>query len=231
MEEYAAVAPAKRSPMLFVLDSLGNLSTIKEISDMVDGKDVRDMTKAQLVKGTFRALTLRMNMVEVPLIVINHVYNVIGSYVPMKDMGGGSGLKYAASITLFLSKSKAKDKDNNITGAVITVRVKKSRLTREEKEIDTLLDHNTGLDRYYGLLQIAADGGLIEQIGAKCKASDGSIGAKFKFADGTEEVETIIYKNPTKYFTKTFLDQIDQVAKTVFEYGKTQESEEEDDVE
>ena len=41
---------------MFVLDSLGMLSTNKEINDALDDKQVRDMTKSQLIKGAFRML-------------------------------------------------------------------------------------------------------------------------------------------------------------------------------
>ena len=99
----------ERKPCLFVLDSLGMLSTEKEIRDALDDKQVRDMTKSQLVKGAFRMLTLKLGQANIPLIVTNHTYDVIGSYVPTKEMGGGSGLKYAASTIIYLSKNKEKD--------------------------------------------------------------------------------------------------------------------------
>ena len=78
-------------PCMFVLDSLGMLSTEKEIRDALDDKQVRDMTKSQLVKGAFRMLTLKLGQANIPMIVTNHTYDVIGSYVPTKEMGGGSG--------------------------------------------------------------------------------------------------------------------------------------------
>jgi RecA/RadA recombinase len=93
-------------PMLFVLDSMGNLSTDKEVQDMADGKDTRDMTRAQLIRGAFRVLTLKLGKAKVPLIVTNHVYDVVGSYVPMKKMGGGSGLDYAASTIIFFQEEE-----------------------------------------------------------------------------------------------------------------------------
>ena len=95
-----------RKPCMFVLDSLGMLSTEKEINDALNDKQVRDMTKSQLVKGAFRMLTLKLGQADIPLIVTNHTYDVIGAYVPTKEMGGGSGLKYAASTIIYLSKKK-----------------------------------------------------------------------------------------------------------------------------
>ena len=79
----------ERKPCMFVLDSLGMLSTDKEITDVLNDKQVRDMTKSQLVKGAFRMLTLKLGQAKIPMIVTNHVYSVIGQYVPMQEMGGG----------------------------------------------------------------------------------------------------------------------------------------------
>ena len=98
-----------RKPCMFVLDSLGMLSTEKEINDALEDKQVRDMTKSQLVKGAFRMLTLKLGQANIPMIVTNHTYDVIGAYVPTKEMGGGSGLKYASSTIIYLTKKKDKD--------------------------------------------------------------------------------------------------------------------------
>ena len=103
---YLKTPAEDRKPCMFVLDSLGMLSTEKEIKDALDDKQVRDMTKSQLVKGAFRMLTLKLGQANIPLLVTNHTYDVIGSYVPTKEMGGGSGLKYAASTIIYLSKKK-----------------------------------------------------------------------------------------------------------------------------
>ena len=61
-------------PMLMVLDSLGMLSTSKEMEDSEAGKETRDMTRAQVVKSIFRVLTLKLGKANVPLIVTNHTY-------------------------------------------------------------------------------------------------------------------------------------------------------------
>ena len=98
----------ERAPCMFVLDSLGMLSTEKEINDALNDKQVRDMTKSQLVKGAFRMITLKLGQANIPMIVTNHTYDVIGAYVPTKEMGGGSGLKYAASTIIHLSKKERK---------------------------------------------------------------------------------------------------------------------------
>ena len=199
-----------RPPMLFVLDSLGNLSTDKEMADIADGKDTRDMTRAQLVRGAFRVLTLKLGKAKVPLIVTNHVYDVVGSYVPTKKMGGGSGLEYAASGILFLSKKKDKDKDNQVTGAIITVNLKKSRFTIENKKVETLLDYTDGLDPYYGLVDLAEKFGIFKKVSTR-----------YELPNGAKVFESVILKEPEKYFTKDILDLIDEKCKDEFLYGKS----------
>lgn len=89
IDKYKEQPKEERKPLMFVLDSLGMLSTNKEVQDATDDKNVRDMTKAQLIKSVFRILTLKLGKANIPMLVTNHTYDVIGSYVPTKEMGGG----------------------------------------------------------------------------------------------------------------------------------------------
>ena len=95
-------------PLLLCLDSLGMLSTAKEVGDVSEGADKVDMTKARIVKGAFRVLTLKLAKAGIPLLVTNHTYKQVGTMFPQDVMGGGSGLQYAASNIVFLSKRKEK---------------------------------------------------------------------------------------------------------------------------
>lgn len=74
LTKYLEQPKAERKPILIVLDSLGMLSTEKELADIGDGKDTRDMTRAQLVKAAFRVVTLKLGIAGVPLIMTNHTY-------------------------------------------------------------------------------------------------------------------------------------------------------------
>jgi RecA/RadA recombinase len=200
----------EKLPMIFVLDSLGNLSTDKEVEDIADGKDARDMTRAQLIRGAFRVLTLKLGKARVALIVTNHVYDVTGAYVPTKKMSGGGGLEYAASTIIFLSKKKDKqlDDDDGRTGAVVTAHSKKARLTIEDKKVETWLNYAEGLDPYYGLLDLGEKFGIIKKISTR-----------FEFPNGDKAFESQIKKNPEKYFTQEILDLIDRGCKKEFLYG------------
>ena len=197
-----------RRPCMFVLDSLGMLSTEKEITDALNDKQVRDMTKSQLVKGAFRMLTLKLGQANIPMIVTNHTYDVIGAYVPTKEMGGGSGLKYAASTIIYLSKKKEKD-GTEIVGNIIKAKTAKSRLSKENKDVSVRLYYDDrGLDRYFGLLELGELGGLWKNVAGRYEMNGKKVYAKE------------IYKNPDKYFTEEVLQQLDDVAKKEFSYGE-----------
>ncbi len=197
----------ERKPCMFVLDSLGMLSTEKEINDALADKQVRDMTKSQLVKGAFRMLTLKLGQANIPLIVTNHTYDVIGSYVPTKEMGGGSGLKYASSTIIYLSKKKEKDQ-KEVVGNIIKAKTAKSRLSKENKEVQIRLYYDKrGLDRYYGLLELGELGGMWKNVAGRYEINGKKIYGKE------------ILKNPTEYFTDDIMEQLDNIAKEHFSYG------------
>ena len=198
----------ERKPCLFVLDSLGMLSTEKEIRDALDDKQVRDMTKSQLVKGAFRMLTMKLGQANIPLIVTNHTYDVIGSYVPTKEMGGGSGLKYAASTIIYLSKKKEKD-GKEVIGNIIKAKTHKSRLSKENKQVEIrLFFDERGLDRYYGLLELGELGGLWKNVAGRYEMNGKKIYAKQ------------ILANPEEYFTDDVMQALDEIAQKEFSYGQ-----------
>jgi len=197
----------ERKPCMFVLDSLGMLSTEKEITDALNDKQVRDMTKSQLVKGAFRMLTLKLGQANIPMIVTNHTYDVIGAYVPTKEMGGGSGLKYAASTIIYLSKKKEKD-GTEVIGNIIKAKTAKSRLSKENQNVEVRLFYDErGLDRYYGLLELGETAGMWKNVAGRYEINGKKIYAKE------------ILKNPDQYFTEEVMQQLDAAAKQQFSYG------------
>ena len=194
-------------PMMMVLDSLGMLSTSKEMEDSEAGKETRDMTRAQVVKSIFRVLTLKLGKANVPLIVTNHTYDVVGAYVPTKEMGGGSGLKYAASNIIYLSKSKEKD-GKEVIGNIIKAKLMKSRSAKENSEARVRLYYDErGLDRYYGLVELGEKYGVFERKGNRVVIGADSV------------YPSVVYKDPTKYFTPEVLQALEECAAKEFSYG------------
>mgnify|MGYP006248666415 FL=1 len=210
LDKYLETPEGERPPMMFCLDSLGMLSTTKEIQDTADGKETKDMTRAQITKGAFRVLTLKLGRAGVPMIVTNHTYDVIGSMFPQKEMGGGSGLKYAASSIIYLSKRKEKE-GTEIIGNIIHCKNAKSRLTVENRMVDVRLTYDSGLDRYYGLLDMALASGVFQKSSTRVL-----------LPNGKTEFGKTINNNPEKYFTPDVMERLEAVANNYFKYGSNE---------
>lgn len=334
IETYKAQKESDRQPMMMVLDSMGQLSSTKEIEDTAEGKETKDMTKSGILKATFRVLNLKLARIGVPLIVTNHVYDVIGAWIPTKEMGGGcltggtqiitkrgltniedikiddavmtkegvwrtvldthhftqkevisiefedgtrvnctpehkflvdgkwteakfltenisveqvrmkelkiktitkcdkqdvydisvdqyenyilsngvithnSGLKYTASTIVYLSKKKDKD-GTEVIGNIIKAKLQKSRFTKENAFVEIKLTYSKGLDRYYGLLNIAEKYNIIKKVSTR-----------YEMPDGSKVFGKALNDNPEKYFTQDVLEKIDAVCKLEFLYGQ-----------
>lgn len=208
VDEYLKMPPDEREqkPLLLVLDSLGMLSTSKEMADTAEGKDVADMTRARVIKSVFRVLTLKLGKAGVPLLLTNHVYNSMSAYAP-KVAGGGTGIQYAASTIVFLSKRKEKDGDE-VVGNVLHAKINKGRQTKENSQVDLLLRYDSGLNRYYGLLELAEKHGIFKKVSTR-----------YEMADGTKVFEKQINEEPEKYFTIDILELIDKAAAKEFKYA------------
>ena len=207
LDMYLEKDESDRQPMFLCLDSLGMLSTTKEVEDTAEGKETRDMTRAQVLKAAFRVLTLKLGRAKVPMVVTNHTYDVVGSMFPTKEMGGGTGLKYAASSIVYLSKRKEKD-GSEIVGNIIHCKNHKSRLTRENKIVDVRLTYDKGLDRYYGLLELAEKYEVFKKSGPR-----------FELPDGSKQYAKTILNDPDKFFTEDIMHKLDLAAETEFKYG------------
>lgn len=195
-----------KPPLMIVLDSLGMLSTSKEMEDSTEGKDTRDMTKAQVIKACFRVLTLRAAKAKVPVLITNHTYDGMGMFAT-KEISGGSGIKFAASTIAMLSKKKEKD-GTDVIGNIIHVKMYKSRLSKENAMVDVKLTYKEGLDKYYGLLDLAEKYNIIKKVSTR-----------YELPDGTKVFGKEINTNPEKYFTEEVMEKLEEAAKKEFSYG------------
>ena len=207
LDDYLTQDESDRKPMFLCLDSLGMLSTTKEVEDTAEGKETRDMTRAQVLKAAFRVLTLKLGRAKIPMVVTNHTYDVVGSMFPQKEMGGGSGLKYAASSIVYLSKKKEKD-GTEVSGNIVHCKNHKSRLTKENKMVDVRLTYDKGLDRHYGLLDLALKYEVFK-----------SVSTRIELPDGSKTFGKTINNNPEKFFTDEIMKQLDEAARKEFSYG------------
>ena len=198
--------------MLF-LDSLGNLSTMKEMGDVASGSDKRDMTRAPMIRGTFRTLALMLSKHNIPLIITNHTYDAIGSMFPKKEISGGGGIKYAASTIVTLGKRKHKD-GTDVIGNIIKAKLVKGRMTKEESVVEMMLDYDKGLDKYYGLVPIAEKYGIFKKVSTRYETP---VGKAF---------EKTIVNDPEKYFTEDVMKQLEKAVFKEFNYGSKAEQQE-----
>lgn len=208
IDSYEKTAEKDRTPLFFMLDSLGMLSTSKELADSIEGKETKDMTRPSLVRSAFRVITLRLGRARIPFVITNHVYANVTAMYGGNEVSGGGGFKYAASTILTMTKAQDKLADGEIQGSIVTVTAHKSRLSREKLKIKTRILYTGGLDRYYGLLPIAEAAGVVKKVSNK-----------FEFPDGTKAFESVINKNPEKYWTPELLDQVNTYVKSRFSYG------------
>jgi hypothetical protein len=122
-------------------------------------------------------------------------------------MGGGSGLKYAASTIISLGKKKEKD-GTEVVGNIIKAKSLKSRLSKENKEVEVRLYYDErGLDRYYGLLELGELGGLWKNVAGRYEI------------DGKKIYAKQILSEPEKYFTDDVMQKLDEIARNEFSYG------------
>ena len=198
-----------RKPLLVILDSLGMLASQKELQDAMDDKQVRDMTKSQTIKSVFRIITSKLGKLKIPMIVTNHTYKTMNPYGDPTDMGGGSGLKYAASTIMTLTKSKEKDSSKEVIGNIIKVKTYKSRLTKENTQIATRLFFDSrGLDEYYGLLELGEKYGIFQRKGNRIIVGESSV------------YPSAILADPSKYFTEEVMQLLEEAANEEFSYGE-----------
>jgi len=124
-------------------------------------------------------------------------------------MGGGSGLKYASSTIIHLGKKKEKD-GTEVVGNIIKAKTAKSRLSKENQEVEVRLFYDErGLDRYYGLLELGELGGLWKNVAGRYEMDGKKIYAKQILAE------------PEKYFTSEVMQALDEIAQKEFSYGNS----------
>jgi RecA/RadA recombinase len=200
----------ERRPMMMCLDSLGMLSSKKELEDTESGKDVSDMTKSKLVKAAVRVLTLPCSKANVPFLIANHVYEIIGAWKPTKTMGGGKGPMFAASIVVYLAKSKMRDESDkkDVIGTTLTSTLQKGRFTKEFTKCEIDLIFASGLKRYSGLLELGLKYGLITK--------DGKL---YVLPGGEKVTKQKLESEPEKYYTQEVLKALEPAANAAFAFG------------
>lgn len=206
--------------VLLVLDSLGMLSTDKELTDAMSGKNAADMgAKAKELRKLFRVITLDLTAAKIPLICTNHVYTG-GGYVPTKESSGGDGPIFAMSVISFLSKAQLKDGAGTKTGIIVTSNLRKSRFTIPEP-VKFHISFAHGMNPYVGLQDFVSweacgiQRGKLEEV----KTPDGGKEMVFTPSDSPQARWAIRHLGKTvtssqlftpEIFTQEVLQQLDE---------------------
>jgi len=155
---------AKKDKLLIVIDSIGMLNSSKQMNDAVTGNDKQDMTKQKELSGLFTTMTSDASLKNVPIIVINHVYDDTTSMYGATIVGGGKGSKLSSTGIFKVTKSQEKEASGRIVGAQITVTSEKNRLAREKTKVKVIIDYSRGLLRFSGLFDIALETNFIKEV-------------------------------------------------------------------
>jgi RecA/RadA recombinase len=225
-------------PFLHILDSLGQLSTDKEILDAEKESDKKDMTRPGQIRSAFRTIRLRIAKLKIPMIITNHTYITPGQGpVPAKQtLAGGGGAIYAADAILLLSKKDVYNKKTKeVTGVEIKIKTIKSRFAKEKQSVIVYVDFASGLDRWYGLKELALDAGIFKK---KRKTADKNAPKKSAYekqlekekekeennsyeivCDGRVVDDLTIKANPESVFTDEILGLLENHCANKFAYG------------
>jgi RecA/RadA recombinase len=154
------LAEAKRGdPLLIIIDSIGQLASLKEVDDALEGKSVADMTRAKAIKSLFRMITPHLRIKDIPLIVVNHTYKEIGMF-PKDIVGGGTGSYFAADTIWIVGRRQEKTKDE-LSGYEFVLNIEKSRQVKEKSKFPVSVKFDLGIERYSGLLENALEAGFV----------------------------------------------------------------------
>jgi RecA/RadA recombinase len=145
--------------VIFVVDSVGNLASKKEVEDTLTGKSVADMSRAKQLKSLFRMITPHLTIKDLPMVVVNHTYKEIGMF-PKDVVSGGTGVYYSADNIFIIGRQQEKD-TSGITGYNFIINIEKSRYVREKTKIAVEVSFEGGISKWSGLMDVALAGGFV----------------------------------------------------------------------
>lgn len=150
---------ARGDRVIVVIDSVGNLASKKEVEDALNEKSVADMTRAKQLKSLFRMVTPHLNLKDIPMIVVNHIYMEQGMF-PKAIVSGGTGIYYSADNIFIIGRQQEKS-GTEIVGYNFIINVEKSRYVKEKSKIPVEVSWDEGISKWSGLLDMALESGHV----------------------------------------------------------------------
>lgn len=209
---------------IIIIDSLGNLQSELELKRMDKESVSADMgSKARAMKSLLQTCTNLGLMTQTTIVLTNHVYDDPAAMFPSleKHMPGGKAVVYLPSVSIQLARRPIKDDGgktadgNNLAvlqksygGIVIRALTRKNRFIKQYLEGEMFLSFTTGLDRYYGLLDLAVGVGAVIQTGST-----------YTLPDGTKLGYHKSWRNDVDLWEKKILPMIEERIKVAWAYS------------
>lgn len=148
-----------RENVFIFFDSWGPLVTTNALDKAEAGKDTQDMGATAKWKNELANILLASHFT---CFIINHIYDNLGGFGDPYIIPGGKKVLFNSDyVVMGASKSKERDKDREITGAIIKAKTVKSRDSKEHSVLEYRIKQDGGLDTWYGFLDLALEGGFV----------------------------------------------------------------------
>ena len=212
---------------IVAIDSLANLQSELELSRMSKDSTSSDMgTKARAMKTLMQTCTNLGSVTQTTILCTNHVYDDPTALFPSieKNMPGGKSCVYLPSVTVQLARKPMKSDggktvdgelavgQKKYSGIIIRALTRKNRFIKQYLEGEMYLSFSSGLDRYYGLVDLAVGVGAVIQTGATYQLED--------------DTKLGYYKNwrkDTKLWEETILPKVEKRIKDEWSYSNKEE--------
>lgn len=146
--------------VIFIVDSLGNLASKKEVEDAIKGNSAADMTRAKQIKSLFRMITPHLTIKDIPMVVVNHIYMTQEMFAK-PVVSGGTGVMLSADNVWILGRQQDKD-DSRLNGYNFIINIEKSRFVKEKSKIPITVTFKGGIAIWSGLLDLAIELGYLK---------------------------------------------------------------------
>jgi RecA/RadA recombinase len=216
---------------IIAVDSLGNLQSELELNRMNKESTAVDMgTKARAIKSLLQTCTNLGATTQTTVLLTNHVYDDPSAMFPSieKNMPGGKSVVYLPSVTVQLARKPMKEDGGKISdgklavsqkkysGIIIRALTRKNRFLKQYLEGEMYLSFSKGLDRFYGLLDIAVGLGVLIQTGSTYQLEDGKKIGYYKN-----------FRKDVDLWEETIIPRLEERIKSEWMYSNLEEGEEE----
>ena len=217
---------------IIAIDSLGNMESQLQINRQEKGNVSADMgSRAKAMKSLLRTLTQLSGLTKTTILATNHIYEDPAAMFPslVKAMPGGTATVYLPSVTIQLARKPVKEDKNtdgklavgqkNYSGVILRALTVKNRFVKQYLEGEMYLSFDKGLNKYYGLLDLAVGLGAVIQSGSTYQLPDGKkLGYYSKWKDNTE------------LWDNTIIPVVEEKIKLEWKYGNKSNEEIPDEV-